>query len=170
MMPHKGSEARAPGLGRSGSSGDNLLESATTARGAEMTQNKIVVHFVDGRILKGHTDDFLPTKPSFHLSPMEPGSQAKPAEVRVADLKAVFFVKDFHTKAQVNPRRQSFDPNRPVTGRKIRVLFKDGEVLMGTTQGYDPKRPGFFVVPADSATNNERCFVVTGSTKQVSFI
>ncbi len=135
-----------------------------------MTRNKIVVHFVDGRILKGHTDDFLPTKPSFHLSPVEPASQAKPAEVRIADLKAVFFVKEFRTKRHLNPHRQGFDPSRPVSGRKIRVVFKDGEVLMGTTQGYDPRRPGFFVVPADPASNNERCFVVTGSTKEVSFI
>jgi uncharacterized protein DUF6982 len=135
-----------------------------------MPQNKIVVHFVDGRVLKGHTGDFLPTKPNFHLSPDEPVSQTKPLEIRVADLKAVFFVKELHTKPHLDPHRQGFDPSKPVPGRKIRVLFRDGEILMGTTQGYDPRRPGFFVVPADPASNNERCFVVTGSTKEVSFI
>ena len=135
-----------------------------------MAQNKIVVHFVDGRILRGHTDDFLPTKPIFHLSPLEPASQPKPLEVRVADLKAIFFVKEFRTKPHLSPHRRGFDPSKPVAGRKIRVLFRDGETLMGTTQGYDPRRPGFFVVPADPASNNERCFVVTDSTKEVSFI
>jgi hypothetical protein len=135
-----------------------------------MIRNKIVVHFIDGRILKGHADDFLATKPSFYLTPAEPAAQAEPVEVRVAELKAIFFVKEFRTKRHLNPHRQEFDPKRPIAGRKIRVLFKDGEILVGTTQGYDPRRLGFFVVPADPASNNERCFVVTSSTKEVSFI
>jgi hypothetical protein len=50
------------------------------------------------------------------------------------------------------------------------VVFQDGETLVGTTQGYDPTRPGFFVIPADPASNNDRCFVVTRATKTVSFI
>jgi len=41
---------------------------------------------------------------------------------------------------------------------------------VGTTQGYDSSRPGFFVVPADGESNNERIFVVRGATQQVSFI
>jgi hypothetical protein len=135
-----------------------------------MPQNKIVVHYIDGRVLKGHTDDFLTTKPIFHLTPVEPASEAKPVEIRIADLKALFFVKEFRNKPHLIAHRQGFDPTRPVTGRKIRVVFKDGEILVGTTQGYDPRRPGFFVVPGDPASNNERCFVVTGSTKEVSFI
>jgi hypothetical protein len=57
-----------------------------------------------------------------------------------------------------------------VVGRKIRVDFQDGETLTGTTQGYDPSRPGFFVIPADAGSNNERCFVVTRATAQVSFV
>ncbi len=36
-----------------------------------------------------------------------------------------------------------------ITGRKVKVLFKDGEVLVGSTMGYDIKRLGFFLFPAD---------------------
>jgi len=50
------------------------------------------------------------------------------------------------------------------------VVFKDGEVLMGTTTGYQPGRSGFFIVPADSGSNNERCYIVTAATKEVSII
>ena len=135
-----------------------------------MPQNKVVAHFIDRRVLHGHTDDFLPTRPAFHLTPTDPAGQAKPVEVRVADLKAIFFVKEFRSKPHLNPHRRGFDSSRPAAGRKIRVVFKDGEILTGTTQGYDPGRAGFFVVPGDPASNNERCFVVTGSTKEVSFI
>jgi len=43
-------------------------------------------------------------------------------------------------------------------------------VMIGTTQGYDRNRPGFFVVPVDPASNNERCFVVAAATQEVSFV
>lgn len=49
------------------------------------------------------------------------------------------------------------------------MTFKDGEVLVGTTQGYQPGRPGFFLEPADRASNIERCFVVAAATREVSF-
>jgi len=135
-----------------------------------MIQNKIVARFQDGRVLKGFTTDFLPTKPFFHLTTTAAESQSKAVEIRIGELKAIFFVKDLNGKPQPYTHRQEFDPKKPPVGRKIRVVFKDGEILTGTTQGYDPTRPGFFVIPADGESNNERCFVVTGSTQQVSFI
>jgi small nuclear ribonucleoprotein (snRNP)-like protein len=134
-----------------------------------MIQNKIVVRFQDGRILKGQTGDFLPTKPAFHLTPVEAAPDAKPIEVRIAEVKAIFFVKDFAGNRE-RKKVQEFPAGKPVVGRKIRVLFQDGETLVGTTQGYDPTRPGFFVIPADPASNNDRCFVVTCATRQVSFV
>lgn len=135
-----------------------------------MAQNKVVIHYQDGRILKGFTGDFLPTKPTLHLTLADAPLQSKPTEVVVADLKALFFVKNLTGRSQPYTRRQEFDPEKPAVGRKIRVIFKDGEILVGTTQGYDANRPGFFVIPADTETNNERIFVVTGATEQVSFI
>jgi hypothetical protein len=41
---------------------------------------------------------------------------------------------------------------------------------VGITQGYDRARPGFFVVPVDPLSNNERCFVVVAATEEVSFL
>lgn len=134
-----------------------------------MIQNKIVVRFQDGRILKGQTGDFLPTKPAFHLTPADAAPGAKPIEVHIAEVKAIFFVKDFAGNRE-RKKVQEFPAGKPVVGRKIRVVFQDGETLVGTTQGYDPTRPGFFVIPADPASNNDRCFVVTRATKQVSFV
>ncbi len=134
-----------------------------------MAPNKIVIRYQDGRILKGQTSDFLPTKPVFHLTPAEGAQDAKPLTVQIAELKAIFFVKDFVG----NPERKKvheFSADKPVVGRKIRVVFQDGETLVGTTQGYDATRPGFFVIPADPASNNDRCFVVARATKTVSFI
>jgi hypothetical protein len=90
-------------------------------------------------------------------------------EVRIKELKGVFFVKDFAGNPKHVETKQ-FDPSRPPAGRRIRVVFKDGEVFVGTTQGYQPDRPGFFVVPADPGANTERCYVVAASTREVGFL
>ena len=135
-----------------------------------MVPNKIVARYFDGRVVKGFSVDFLPTKHTFHLTPADAPPQSKPLEVRLSDLKAIFFVKDLAGKPQPYTRRQEFEAGKPPIGRKIRIVFKDGELLVGTTQGYDSTRPGFFVVPADGESNNERIFVVRGATQQVSFI
>lgn len=134
-----------------------------------MIQNKIVVRYQDGRIFKGYTSDFQPAKPTFHISLTDslPGSPLY--EMHVTLVKAIFFVKDFAG----NPQRkdvQAFSAGKSAGGRRITVLFKDGETMVGTTQGYDPSRPGFFIVPADADSNNDRCFVVAGATQSVSFV
>ncbi len=131
--------------------------------------NRVVVHFQDGHLLKGLTNDFLPAKDHFHLQQDGAGADTRPVDVKVAELKALFFVKDYAGHSE-HKRVQEFDPAHHEPGRRIRVVFKDGEVMIGTTQGYQPGRPGFFVTPADSGGNNERCFVVTSATKEVAFI
>ena len=129
--------------------------------------NKVVVRYADKRVAKGFTSDFSPGRELFHLSPpLEAGGQ--PIVVRVGDLKAIFFVRDLvGNRERID--RQEFDPAHPKVGRRIKVVFKDGEVVLGTTHGYQPGRQGFFIVPADSASNNERCYVVAAATESVSF-
>ena len=131
--------------------------------------NRIVARYKDGRLLKGATNDFLPTKNTFHVVPADSPPGSKPLEVPVGDLKAIFFVRDFVGHPE-HKEADQFDPIRAPMGRKIRVVFQDGEVLLGTTQGYDRSRPGFFVSPADAESNNERCFVVASATQEVSFV
>ena len=128
-----------------------------------MASNLVVVGYRDGRREKGSTFDFVPTKGTFHLESVEGGMR----EIQVADLKAIFFVRDLAG----DPNRQNrneFDVNRSLHGRRIRVEFLDGELLVGTTQGYQPERVGFFVAPADHEANHERVFVVRAATRAVT--
>ncbi len=128
--------------------------------------NRIVAHFQDGRVLKGFTNDFLPAKSPFHMTVDEQGKAAAPLEVHVPELTALFFVKTFEGDSK---HERTNDPAQASPGRKLRVVFKDGEVMVGTTQGYDRSRPAFFVIPVDKG-NNERCFVVAAATKEVTFL
>ncbi len=134
-----------------------------------MDMNKIVARFASGAMVKGITADFLPGRETFHVSVAPGGPGSETVEVRVADLKAVFFVKDFAGDPR-HVRKKEFDPARPSVGRKIKVVFRDGEVFVGTTQGYQPGRQGFFVVPVDPDMNTDRCYVVSASTQAVSFL
>jgi hypothetical protein len=133
-----------------------------------MVQNKIVVRYQDGRLLKGSTADFFPNKEVFHVVPPD-APEAKPIEVFVRDLKALFFVKDFAGNPAYSDSKE-FVQSKPASGRKIKVTFKDNEVLIGTTQGYQPGRPGFYVVPADPNSNIDRFYVVSAATREVSFL
>ncbi len=134
-----------------------------------MIQNKIVVRYQDGRISKGYTSNFMPNKDIFHLLPYDAPAGSKPLDVYVNVLKAVFFVKDFDGDSQYQEKR-TFDTVKPAVGKKIKVVFKDGEELVGTTQGYQPGRPGFFVFPADPGSNMDRVFVFSAATRMVSFV
>jgi hypothetical protein len=131
--------------------------------------NEVVARFADGRMVKGLTNDFIAGKEQFHVAVVDAPPGSKPVEVQTKDLKAVFFVEDF-TGNPRHRRRQEFDPKRPPSGPKIKVVSKDGELIVGTTQGYQPGRPGFFLVPADPESNAERCYVVAAAAREIAFL
>jgi hypothetical protein len=132
-------------------------------------QSKVVARYIDGRVVKGTTGDFLPAKDRFHMSLAGAPADAAPMQVLTRDLKALFFVKDYAGDPG-RPKVNEFDPAHPQAGRRIKVVFNDGEVLLGTTAGYQPGRPGFFMVPADPGSNSERCFVFAAAARDIEFI
>jgi PilZ domain len=126
---------------------------------------RVVARLRNGSVVRGYTSDFHPTKSHLHLT-----TEDKPGEtvyVALSQLKAIFFVREF-----------AGDPNRVDRtdfaagqhGRKVEVAFEDGEVLRGTTLAYRSDGNGFFVQPADAASNNLRVFVAPGATLHVRFL
>jgi hypothetical protein len=131
-----------------------------------MERIKVVVRYADGRVIKGYTQDFHPNKPQFHLFTTDSGLSGKAVEVLVEELKAVFFVVDFEGDPQYNEQKQFAEGSQPL-GQRLEVTFADGEVLVGSTVGYNPKRPSFFLFPTDPKSNNLRVFVVSTAVKEV---
>ena len=129
--------------------------------------NKVVTAFLDGRRVKGCVFNFSAIKESFDLFPSEDGHQAKAAEVRIRDVKAVFFVRDFvgNREYQDAHTAEAFKH-----GRKIEVTFRDGEKLLGVTDAYNPQKLGFFMFPGDPKSNNLRIFVVIKNAKHIRFV
>ena len=125
--------------------------------------NKVVARYRDGRMVKGTVTNFSPMRDRFHVVTSPDSSE----EVHLADLKALFFVRslDGDTRYQ---ETKSFGPRQP--GRRMVCELSDGEKLTGYVMGYDPKRPGFFLIPGDSRSNNERVFVVNSAVRSVRWV
>jgi len=134
-----------------------------------MEPSKIVARFRDGKTLKGTSQNFFPNKPLFHVNRQGGTGPGDVVEVNVEDLKAIFFVKDFLGNAKHVERKKPAPGDRP-QGRLMEVTFKDGEVIVGTTTGYDPKRPGFFLFPIDPTANNVRVYVVASAVRSARFL
>lgn len=134
-----------------------------------MKPAKIVVRFSDGQIKKGYCKDFFPNKPVFHLIRSNAGGSQKLEEIRVADLKALFFVKSFAGNPDYKERQEFAETDYP-KGKKVEVAFADGEMFQGSVLGYNPKETGFFLFPVDPKSNNMKVFVVNTSVKNVRYL
>lgn len=132
-----------------------------------MERLKVVARYKDGKVIKGFTHDFFPNKDRFHLFPPDDPS-ANGIEVVISRLKAVFMVRDFAGNPQYNERKEYIEGEK-FSGVQVEITFADGEVLVGSTLGYDPKRQGFFFFPADPKSNNIRVFVVSSALKNVRY-
>jgi hypothetical protein len=125
--------------------------------------NKVVVHFRDGKIVKGYTYDFSPNKDIFHV--VDANDKDRVTEISTSQLKALFFVKTFEgNKNHPDPGDFSMEQFKNSPGLKVKVTFFDHEVMYGSTHGYAPNRKGFFISPANKEINNDRVFVVKDST------
>jgi hypothetical protein len=129
-----------------------------------MFDNKVVVRYRDGHLLKGFTHDFSPDKHSFHV--LEEKSGKKTKVINTGELKAVFFVKSFEGDCR-RIESPDWEGLKTAPGIKVKVTFRDGEVIYGTSSVYNRRRLGFFIRPADQDSNNERLYVIASSTAHV---
>lgn len=131
-------------------------------------ENKVIARYRDGRILKGLTHDFSPMKDIFHLTTADEKKEL--VEINLSQLKAIFFVKTFEgNKDYKGPTEAEILENlKKVPGLKLKITFFDGEIMYGSTQGYQPERKGFFIFPPDREVNNcERAYIIKESTVEV---
>jgi hypothetical protein len=129
-------------------------------------KNRVVIRMRNRKRIKGYTWDFAPNRETFHV--VDPDDEHKVTELGLSELKAVFYVKSFRGEpGRDGPPPFSKESLKGVPGLKLKITFFDGEVMYGTTNGYQPGRRGFFVLPADKSSNNERVYVLTEATKSV---
>jgi hypothetical protein len=126
--------------------------------------NQVVARFRDGRTIKGSSLNVDVTKPMFHVRTAE-----GPIEVSLADLKALFFVKD-HAGNSKHREATAPTPGDPrlVGSHKLAVKFHDGETIVGVTNRFPPLGRYFFMLPIDPASNNLRILVNRDATASIT--
>ena len=132
---------------------------------ASLDWGKVVARFKDGRIVRGYTNDFDPSKAHLHVSPdLRDGESTI---ILLSDLKALFFVREFAG----NPTREDdkFFSQTP-NGDRMEVTFLDNEVMVGSTQSYLAEGQGFFLQPADPRSNNLSVFVTAAGVQHTRFL
>jgi hypothetical protein len=129
--------------------------------------NKVVAHYLDGRVVKGVSLDVDAERRTCHVRTADTGT----VEVKLVELKALFFVKDL-AGDPAHAEGTAVDPGdvRARGACRIAVEFGDGERLVGLTVRYPPVRPFFFVLPADATSNNIRILVNRAAVKKMEQI
>jgi hypothetical protein len=134
-----------------------------------------VLHLRAGKLLKGLLTGFTPTTDTVHLQ-LESEPTKAPIEVKVSDLKAIYYVRSLAGNKQYKKKR--YFGSAETKGKRIMVRFKDSEILCGFVEGElpwkegfltatDPDLKGFFIFPADPEGNNTKVFVVTTAVEDV---
>ena len=126
---------------------------------------QVVVAFLDGRRPKGFMFDFLPTRDRCRLFPSQTAKAEEGEDVDLKKLKAIFFLRETSEVPSTNMTTTAGGH-----GRKLEVLFSDGEILVGTTEGYSRDRLGFFMVPNDPAGKILRAFIINANVKSVKWL
>jgi hypothetical protein len=125
--------------------------------------NEVVARYLNGKVVKGVSLDVDPGRPLCHIRTTE-GT----LEVKLKELKALFFVKDLlGDAARDEVLKLEADDGRARGSFPIELEFADGEKLVGLTVRYPPIRPFFFVLPADTRSNNVRVLVNKAAVKRM---
>ncbi len=140
--------------------------------------DKVVLHFQDGRILKGYLLGDI-NEESGVVEFNEIGND-DPLQINTEDLKAIFFVRDFMGNPDYKEQKRYGISEK--IGKRVYIKFKDGEVMLGYLLGELPwergfylngnkeKKAGFFIVPVDRQSNNIKIFVVAKAVKDITVL
>ena len=137
-----------------------------------MERQKVILRCLDGRLIRGYISGFSASDESVILEDESSGKQ----QFKVAELKAIFFVRTFEGDRTYSEKKTFRDP--VAMGKRVYVKFKDGESMTGYIEGDIPwergfflehnKGPGFFLIPVDRGSNNLKVFVVASSVWDVT--
>lgn len=123
---------------------------------------KVVVHYLDGRLLRGYTRFFFRGQEIIRILDL----RRRAVRVPLGEIKAVFFVRRLRGRKDYHEAKR-FTTRSPRFGRRVEIVFRDGEVLRGRALDYRPEESGFYLKPSDPESNNEMVFVPLTALRRV---
>jgi len=119
-----------------------------------MFDHIMVLHFLDGKILKGWGSLISPFDKIMEFQDLL-------GQIHLIDLskiKGAFYVKSFEGSLKKGkPVEATWLPQ----GDRLKVIFKDGEEMEGICQIPEDFKTvgGFYLVPCDASSNNYRVYI-----------
>ncbi len=129
---------------RSGGETDGSLVAGT---------HRVVVHTNDGQVKRGSMTD---AELAASLVVVLPQAGGLPESIASDGVKAIFFMQPI-----------SAPPPEP-EGEPIRVTFRDGRQVVGTSKGHLGTGAGFFLVPSDPRTRTARIWVYRAAVRAIA--
>lgn len=115
-------------------------------------EHRVVLHTVDGQVLRGTLADSDLRDPELRLRQPDGSGTRVPSE----SVKAVFFMLPSGERPPL------------ARGVRVRVDFGEGRQVSGLSPDYAPDAHGFFVLPTDARTQTARVWVYRGAARQVT--
>jgi hypothetical protein len=127
-------------------------------------EKAVVARLASGLVLRGSTVDFNPDRPTLWI---DPDGGGRGVEVKLRDLKALFFPYPAGQTRRTAPPPRGNAPDPVRDGKRVVARFQDGETMTGHTLACRSDRIGFFLTPDDPDSQHERIFVVLAATTEV---
>jgi hypothetical protein len=119
----------------------------------------VVLRFRDGRVVRVT----LPGNEAPHAVVNAVDEAGEDLEVLLNSLKGVFYLKAERERVLGLDADAAAQPSGPTAT----VEFDDGEVLTGRVAMFDVRQPGFFLIPAETQSNNAKVYVVTAAVRSL---
>jgi hypothetical protein len=120
-----------------------------------MFEQKVVVRYKDGKTLAGFGDSFVAGEAEILVQDLNEAIHRVP----LSDVKMVCFVRTFGTDPAETHRPAGRVLYQAIPGNRVRVAFRDGEVLEGVTSLQSRPTRGFFLTPLNPHGNNLGVYV-----------
>ena len=132
------------------------------------TYKKVVVRRLDHEVIKGFVDTTNFLKPdTVEILDRE----GRTVSVPLAEIKAVFFVREFDGNSH-RSERKLFQSRPRMAGLWVQMTFKDKEILEGLLSGnlIELNPEGFLLTPADLYSNNLKIIVPRGALSDITVL
>jgi hypothetical protein len=132
------------------------------------TYKKVVVRRLDHGLIKGFVDSASYLKPN-GIQMLD--RQGRSVLIPLAEIKGVFFVRDFDGNPQ-RSERKLFQSRPRLAGLWVQMTFKDKEVLEGLLPSnlVELNPEGFLITPADLYSNNLKVFVPRTALSEINVL
>lgn len=128
----------------------------------------VIVKFLEGEEKEGEVFSFNMNFPVFYLQSKNDKGEIDNIPIKIDLIKQIIFLKKKDSNGNIL-HKETIDQSiyAGVLPYRLKVEFKDGQIVDGSTNRYNLKDAGFFIVPINPADKSERIYINAATVKNV---